>query len=35
MGYAEFTDEEGKIQRGTHLLSYAEDNGDYVVFPEI
>lgn len=35
MGYAEFTDEEGKIQRGTHLLSYAEDNGEYVVFPEI
>lgn len=35
MGYAEFTDEEGKIQRGTHLLNYAEDDGEYVVYPEI
>lgn len=35
MGYAEFTDEEGKLQRGTHLLNYAEDNGEYVVYPEI
>lgn len=35
MGYAEFTDEEGKTQRGTHLLNYAEDDGEYVVYPEI
>ena len=35
MGYAEFTDEKGKIQRGTHLLGYAEDNGEYLVFPSI
>ena len=35
MGYAEFTDENGKIQRGTHLLGYAEDNGEYLVFPSI
>lgn len=35
MGYAEFTDEKGKIQRGTHLLGYTEDNGEYLVFPNI
>ena len=35
MGYAEYVDENGKTQRGTHLLSYAEDNDEYVVYPEI
>lgn len=35
MGYAEFVDENGKTQRGTHYLNYAEDNGEYVVYPEI
>ena len=35
MGYAEFTDGNGRKQRGTHVLSYTTDNNKFVVFPQI